>query len=251
MSKIRDALRKSEGEFQRTGAPRDPVRPPVRSRSDGRISLVPALSAEVLAHYESIGKQVDVALGETTTHALVFTASLRGEGCSTLISQYAETLARRGDRVLLVDGNPRHPSLHHFFNAPDAPGLCELVDGDAPAEAIIHPTGFTNLSVVPLGRCADRSQSERISDFLGEYVGRVGSEFDFVLVDVDYVGSPFFSSSAVSAGDGVVLIVRAGKTNREVATRACETVRRVGGNILGVILNRRQFPIPDFIYRRL
>ena len=33
--------------------------------------------------------------------------------------------------------------------------------------------------------------------------------------------------------------------------RRGETVRRIGGRILGVILNRRQFPIPDFLYRRL
>ena len=121
----------------------------------------------------------------------------------------------------------------------------------APREAVLHATRHRGLSVVPLGRCRDRSQAERITDVLGDFASGLVGSYEYVLVDTDFVGSPFFSQSAVQSGDGVVLVVRAGKTNRAVADRACQTVRRAGGDILGVVLNRRQFPIPDFIYRRL
>jgi len=251
VSKIRDAMRKSEGEYRDTGAPRDHLRPGGPPRSDGPLGLVPAMSPEVLVYYESIGKQIEVALGETRTRTLVFTGSIKGEGISTVIAQYAEMLSRRGERVLLVDANPRHPTLHHIFNAPDAPGLAEYVAGAAPREAIVHATGFANLDLVPLGRCLDRSHAERVTESVGSFIRTVDTEHDSVLVDIDYIGSPFFPSPAVSAGDGIVLVIRAGKTNREVAARACGTIRHLGGRMLGVILNRRQFPIPNFLYRRL
>jgi Mrp family chromosome partitioning ATPase len=209
------------------------------------------LPAEVLAYYESVGKQIEVALGAVPNRNIVFTGAVRGEGNSTVISQFAEMLSRRGERVILVDGNPRHPSLHRHFAVPDSPGLADYVAGTASRDAIIHSTGFANLSLIPLGRCADRSQAERITENLGELVTALGQLVDYVLVDIDYIGSPFFSPSAVGAGDGTVLVIRAGKTNRQVAARACDTVRLIGGRILGVILNRREFPIPDFIYRRL
>jgi capsular exopolysaccharide synthesis family protein len=252
VSKIRDAMRKSEGEDRESGSARDYSRErPARAPAEGPLGLVPLLPPEMLAYYESVGKQIEVALGSAPTRNIIFTGAVRGEGNSTVISQFAEMLSRRGERVVLVDGNPRHPSLHRHFSVPESPGLAEYISAAAPRDAIIHPTGFANLSLIPLGRCADRSQAERITENLGELVSSLSESYDYVLVDTDYIGSPFFSPSAVGAGDGTVLVIRAGKTNRQVATRACETVRVIGGRILGVVLNRRQFPIPDFIYRRL
>jgi capsular exopolysaccharide synthesis family protein len=248
VSKIRDAMRKSESEYLPPGLP---ARGRTDRSADGPLGLVPALSPEVLAYYESVGKQIQVALGSATSRILLFTAAVGEEGVSTVVSQYAEMLSRRGERVLLVDGNPRHPSLHRHFHGQDAPGLAEYVAGTASREAVIHATGFANLSLVPLGRCSDRSQAERITEALGEFLQGVSGLYEYVLVDTDFVGSPFLSQGAVSGADGVVFVIRAGKTNRQVAGRACDTVRRIGGQILGVVLNRRSFPIPEFIYRRL
>ncbi|HMB71765.1 MAG TPA: CpsD/CapB family tyrosine-protein kinase [bacterium] len=248
MSKIRDAMRKSENEYLPTGVPSQarPERP-----AEGPLGLVPSLSPEILAYYESVGKQIEVALGSTTSRALLFTAAVGEEGVSTVISQYAEMLSRRGERVLLVDGNPRHPSLHRIFNVQDSPGLAEFVGGTASREAVVHATGFANLSLIPLGRCSDRSQAERITDALGEFLQGLSGLYDYVLVDMDFAGSAFLSRGAVACADGVVFVIRAGKTNRQVVGRSCDMVRRIGGQILGVVLNRRSFPIPEFIYRRL
>ena len=250
MSKIRDAMRKSEGELWRpeTGPPGPKAAPP---RGDGPLGLVPSMSAELLSYYESVGKQIEVALGKATTRNIIFTGAIAGDGTSTLTAQYGEMLSRRGERVLLIDGNPRHPSLHRQFHLPDSPGLAEYVSGAAPREAVIHSTGFANLELVPLGRCSDRSEAERITESLGDFQRSIAPRYDYVLVDTDFIGSPFFSPTAVNTADGVVLTVRAGKTNRQVAARALETVRQVEGRVLGVILNRREFPIPNFIYRRL
>ena len=252
MSKIRDALRKAEGDYRDSSGLGTYDRPGVPHRkSEGPLGLVPSLSPEILAYYEAIGKQIEVSLGNATSRNLVFAGAVGGDGISTVLSQYAEMLSRRGERVLMIDGNPRHPSLHRYFHVPEGPGLAEFVHGNASRETVIHPTGFANLSLVPLGVCADRSQAERITEALGEFHAALRSQFDYVLVDTDYVGSPFFSQATVASGDGVVLVLRAGRTNRQVAGRACDTIRRIGGQILGVVLNRRQFPIPNFIYRRL
>jgi len=252
LSKIRDAMRKAERDHLGVAPVAEPASGDgARARAAGARRVASLLGPETLAHYEAIGKQIEVVLGEKASRTLVFAAAVGGDGISTVIAQYAEMLSRRGERVLLIDGNPRHPSLHKFFNLPDGPGLAEYVAGHASREAVLHATGFQGLSLVPLGRCSDRSQAERITEVLGDFASDLVGSFPYVLVDTDFIGSPFFSQSAVHAGDGVVMVVRAGKTNRAVAARACETVRRAGGDILGVILNRRQFPIPDFIYRRL
>jgi capsular exopolysaccharide synthesis family protein len=250
VSKIRDAMRKSESELWRPDTS-GPGKTASQAKGEGPRGLVPPLASDVLAYYEAVGKQVEVALGPVTSCNLLFTGAVAGEGISTVASQYAEMLSRRGERVLMIDGNPRHPTLHRQFHLPDAPGLAEFVSGAASREAVIHPTGFANLSLVPLGRCSDRSEAGRLTEALGEFQQAVTPDYDYVLTDTDYIGSPFFSQTAVSSADGVVLVVRAGKTHRQVAKRALDTVRQVEGRVLGVILNRREFPIPNFIYRRL
>jgi Mrp family chromosome partitioning ATPase len=247
VSKVRDAMRKAEGE--RWSPPPPPDAP--RTRAEGPRGLVPSLPAEILAYYESIGKQIEVALGAVPSRHLVVCGAIAGEGVSTVTAQLGEMLSRRGERVLLVDANPRHPWLHRHFHVADAPGVAEHVAGSAPRDAIVHPTGFANLDLVPLGRCTDRSEADRVANAIGELARELGEGYDYVLLDSDFIGSPFFSHGAVASGDGVLLVVRAGKTNREVAGRAVEMARQVGGKVLGVILNRRAFPIPDFIYRRL
>ncbi len=251
MSKIRDAMRKSEDEFWKPGTSQDLVRPEPSRKPGGPLGLVPSLSPDVLAYYEAIGQQIEVAMGETAARNIVFTGAVGGDGISTVVAQHAEMLSRRGERVLLIDGNPRHPSLHHHFGMPESPGLAEYLAGRASREAVIHRTGFANLDLVPLGRCSDRSEAERVIEGLGSFHSMFSQDYDYVLVDTDFVASPFFSQSAVSSASGVVMVIRAAKTNRQIASRGCDTVRRVGGRILGVILNRRQFPIPNFIYRRL
>jgi capsular exopolysaccharide synthesis family protein len=250
VSKIRDAMKKAEGEVWRpeSGAGRSRG---ASAKGDGPRGLVPPLSGDVLAHYEAVGKQVEVALGNIGTANLLFTGAVGGDGISTVAAQYGEMLARRGERVLMIDGNPRHPSLHRQFHLPDAPGLAEYVAGSAPLEAVIHATGFANLELVPLGRCSDRSEAERVTEALGEFQQTVAERYDYVLTDTDFIGSPFFSQTAVGSADGVILVLRAGKTNRQIAARALDTVKQVEGRVLGVILNRREFPIPNFIYRRL
>jgi len=79
----------------------------------------------------------------------------------------------------------------------------------------------------------------------------VGGAYDWIVVD----GPPVLESpDAASLGavvDGVVLVVQAGRTKRPVLTRSVDLLRRSGGKVLGMVLNRRRLEIPEFIYRRI
>jgi Mrp family chromosome partitioning ATPase len=51
--------------------------------------------------------------------------------------------------------------------------------------------------------------------------------------------------------DGVIMVVESGKTREQVAVRAKKELEEAGGKVLGVVLNKRKFHIPEWIYRRL
>jgi len=84
-----------------------------------------------------------------------------------------------------------------------------------------------------------------------EFMEQLKQTFDLVLVDSWSVAVPpkpvLFSPHV----DGVVMVVDAGKTRWQIAERQKRELTSQGGNVLGVILNNRTYPIPDSIYRRL
>ena len=75
--------------------------------------------------------------------------------------------------------------------------------------------------------------------------------FDYVLFDSGSVLGTAETSMLAPSVDGVVLVIRANRTKREVVAKAEKLIRFSGGSVIGTVLNRRTFPIPDAIYRRL
>ena len=76
-------------------------------------------------------------------------------------------------------------------------------------------------------------------------------EFDLILIDSPSgdVSTDAFSISPKV--DGVILIVEAKNTRWQIAYDVKERIIKHGGNVLGVILNKRKYYIPEFIYKRL
>ena len=59
------------------------------------------------------------------------------------------------------------------------------------------------------------------------------------------------SAAICSRVDGVIIVITYGKTRRQVGLRVKKELEDAGANVLGVIINRRKYYIPDWIYRRL
>jgi len=82
-------------------------------------------------------------------------------------------------------------------------------------------------------------------------VQELRDEFQYVLIDVPALN---LYADAVAIGhiaDGVVVVLHADSTRRESALRGLECLKDAGVEVLGAVLNRRTFPIPEFVYRRL
>jgi len=86
---------------------------------------------------------------------------------------------------------------------------------------------------------------------LETFINELRKKFDYVLMDAAPVGTYPDCAVLCDKVDAVILVVKHGGTRREVVKRTKDIVVRAGGRILGVVLNRRRYPIPDFLYRRL
>ena len=225
-----------------------------------RIDSVPALAMppEVLRQMAALRVGIESALEGQKTRVVMFLGAMGGEGVSTVAAQFASALAAesRGASLLLHARAPRRapsgtraPAVTSAARA-QAPRVARAVESPRGPEGPPAGRGPAPLSVAVLGDDPGRA-SHRAPAAMRSTMAALAAQFVWVVVD----GPPVLEAAeSVDLGplvDGVVLVVRSGHTKRPVALRAAEMLRKSGVRILGSVLNRRHFEIPDFIYRRI
>ena len=83
------------------------------------------------------------------------------------------------------------------------------------------------------------------------FVTEAHRSYDVIVVDAPPVFSAPETPPLTSMVDGVVVVLKCGKTKREIVQRSLTMINQFSGNILGVVLNRKKYYIPEFIYKRL
>jgi polysaccharide biosynthesis transport protein len=118
------------------------------------------------------------------SHRVVLvTSAVVGEGKTTLASHLATSLARSGQRTLLVDGDLRRPMVHRLYDQPAGPGLCELLRGELGADDVIRPTALNNLWVITAGTYDEHALSVLAQPRSRNVFDQLREQFDFIVVD--------------------------------------------------------------------
>lgn len=181
-------------------------------------------------------------------HKLVVTSSAAAEGKSTTAANLAISFAQQGMRVLLVDGDLRRPSLHEIFGLASEPGLTELIlDRTTPEEAV-RPTNVPGLFVLPSGTQPPNPAEMIAGPRMRALVGQLETQFDLMIFDSPPVLAASEGPVLSVRSDGVVVVVRAGQTDRRSIQLAVHQLRSVGANIIGVVLNDADGKVPKYGY---
>jgi capsular exopolysaccharide synthesis family protein len=205
-----------------------------------------------LERYEDVKTNLLTRQGNGSVKTILFTGTAHGDGCSTTAINLAAALTRDSQlKVLLLDANLRTPSIRAAFDIHDAVALCDLLIGSDDKIRQIKRVGAGNLYVLPCNGNRSVPLALFESEPFGQLLRNVREQFDYVIMDgppvLDCVESRVLGAKA----DGVVLVIASGKTRRQVAARAKKKLEEAGGRILGVVLNRRKFYIPEWVYSRL
>lgn len=183
--------------------------------------------------------------------SVLFVGTTGGDGASTAAANFAIALAMDSRvKVLLIDANLKTPRLHTAFKIDPIPGLTDLLtrNGRGPRPVKVGPG---NLRIIPCGRPYAEQHALFESHKFEEFLRRMREKHDYVIFD----GPPIHGSSECrvlcAKVDGVVLVIESGKTRRQVAVSAKKQLVEAGGRVLGVVLNKRRFYIPESIYRWL
>ena len=198
--------------------------------------------------YRSLTDHLYLQLKDRRAKSLLIASPVPLEGATTVLANLGSFLAgRTNQKVLLVDANLRHPSLHQLFQRPTSHGLAEALEREESWERLVVPIA-SNLSILPAGQSTANPLTLLGSPRMSLILEQAKTKFGVVLLDC--ADTRRYTDSAVLARtvDGVVLVVSDGKTRRQVLRAALEPLAQIHTKLLGVILNARHFVIPRFIY---
>ena len=182
---------------------------------------------------------------------VVFAGIDHGSGCSQICISVAETLAKNSrGRVCLVEANFRSPGLPGLLGTTNHHGFIESLLHHEPISSFARPVE-DNLWLLSSGTLADDSPNLLTSDHLRERLKELRKEFDFVIIDAPPLTRYSDSMVLGQLSDGLVLVLEADATRREAAAAVVANLRSAKVSILAGVLNKRTFPIPEKIYKRL
>jgi Mrp family chromosome partitioning ATPase len=190
---------------------------------------------------------------------LVVTSAAPGEGKTLTSANLSVTFAYDGLRVLLVDCDVRRPRLHGLFQVPRAPGLMELLtpnyngndggqsltfnpgagqtDSGRPLSEIIRPTNVRGLSLLTCGALPTNPSGLLSGVRMRVLLQELAKSFDLVILDTPPVLATADAGILAALADGVLLVVRAGQTDKVAAKRAHQQLVNVGARVVGTVLN--------------
>ena len=171
-----------------------------------------------------------------------------GEGKSTTIFNLSAIFAQNGDRVLVVDSDLRRPSLHKIIGVSNAKGLTDYLLNNAKMEDVIQTTNMPTLDFLPSGKLPSSSMGILNSPQMKAFIQDVKNRYDYVFFDSPPIMGVSDASVLASEVDMALLVIQYRKYPQAMTVRAKQMVEKVGGNLLGVVLNNINISQDSYYY---
>ena len=177
---------------------------------------------------------------------VTITSPGENDGKSMLASNLALAFADAGYRTLLIDGDVRRGRLHDAFGVEQSPGLTDLLAGQARPDQIARRSTNEKLLVIPAGSRAANAPELLMSDGLRRLLLTAGPVFDVVLIDSPPLGAGADPFALGVASTNMLMVLRAGRTDRQMAAAKLDILDRLPVRVLGAVLNDIE---PKGVYR--
>ncbi|MEA2008143.1 MAG: CpsD/CapB family tyrosine-protein kinase, partial [Chloroflexota bacterium] len=141
-------------------------------------------------------------------------------------------------RVSVMDTDLRRPRLHSQMNISNRRGLTSLFMGqDIQLDGALRESSISNLSLITSGNLPPNPAELLGSEKMQQILAKVEAQSDVVILDSPPVIAVTDATVLSQRVDGVLLVIEPGNAKVAAAQKAVEQLRRVGANIIGVVLN--------------
>lgn len=186
--------------------------------------------------YRSLRSNIEYSSFDDEYRVIVVTSSVPGEGKSTTAGNLAIALAQSGNSVLLVDCDMRKPSIHKKFKISNAAGTAELLLRKKLFEEVANKYN-ENLTIITAGKIPPNPSEMLASRAMTAFIEEMKKEFKYIILDTPPLQAVTDAQVLSTKADGVLLVVRAGSTKKEMVLNSVDLIKKVQGKVIGTVLN--------------
>jgi succinoglycan biosynthesis transport protein ExoP len=211
-------------------------------------SDTPSLQAEAYRHLRT---SVLLSTPGRAPRTLLVTSSVPAEGKTTTVANVATVLSQTGAKVLIIDADMRRPRLHTVFGMENKLGLSSILSSevsDAEIFSMINQYRDSNIYLLNSGAIPPNPAELVGSDQMRRLLTLTATEFKYTVIDSPPIASFTDGVLISSLVDGVLLVVHAGKTSRQVVRRTRQMLQEIGAKVIGVVLNKIDMHSEKYYY---
>ena len=211
---------------------------------DGRLVAAIAPQSPAAERYRLLLTRIKHAELGRSMRSIIVTSPAKGDGKSLTAANLALTMAQEfHQRVLLLDGDLRRPSVAKLLGLPDGPGLTEILLGAADLESALVRLPEQHISVLPAGAPVAQPAELLGSAAMRRVLDTLGTRFDRILIDMPPVAPLADVHVLTPMIDGLLMIVRTGSTQKPAIERALSGLDV--SKVLGLVLNGSADGVPE------
>lgn len=188
--------------------------------------------------FRALRTNIQYASVDRPLKTLLVTSPSPEDGKSTITANLGVVLAQGGRKVVIIDADLRRPRIHKLFKLSNQQGTSDLfVKPQEPLNGAVQKTEVANLYALTSGSLPPNPSELLGSEKMVKILEMIHDEADIIIVDSPPLLAVTDAAVLAPRTDGVLLVVKPGKTKLVACRQAVEQLQRVGANILGVVLN--------------
>jgi capsular exopolysaccharide synthesis family protein len=190
--------------------------------------------------YRGIRTSLLFSSADKSPKIILVTSAGPSEGKTLTSTNLAITMAQAGSRVVIVDCDMRKPKVHKMFGLSRDKGMSSVLVSNELENVLqdvtIH-SDIPNLDVIPCGPIPPNPSEIIGSQKMNRIMEKLQEQYDRIIVDSPPITAVTDSTVLAKFVDGVMLVVHAGVTPRQVVKTGLEQIQGVDANVLGAVLN--------------
>ncbi len=188
------------------------------------------------------------AYGAAGPLVVAITSPAGSEGKSFVTLNLALSFSTLGRRVLVIDGDVRRGYLNRVLGAVRKPGLTDNLAGIVNLDTIVRLTPYSNLDLIACGARRERGPELLQSNAMASLLAKLRASYEVILIDTPPLSAGADAMALGTLTGNVLVVVRAGSTDRELTEAKLDILDRLPLRTLGAVLNA--VPRRGYYYER-
>ncbi|MEI5891492.1 tyrosine protein kinase [Bacillus cereus] len=196
--------------------------------------------SRITEQYRNIRTNIEFTSVDSRIRSIMVTSANPGEGKTTTVANLAVVFGQQGKKVLVIGADLRKPSIQDLFAAHASNGLTNVLSGQTNVMQCIQKTDIENVYVMASGPIPPNPAELLGNRVMDEVLLEAYNMFDIVLIDTPPVLAVTDAQILANKCDGIILVVRSEKTEKDKIVKTKQILDKASGKILGVVLNDKQ-----------